>query len=135
MKRVFFTIILLVSIASQVGLLSAGAFLTFFQARSDGDDVVLEWQTGNETNLKQFVIERKSTESSYIEIAEVQPKGSNSFYEYNDQSAYKITDAVYIYRLKIEDNDGAVSYSQEISIAHKVSSVKRTWGSIKALFR
>jgi hypothetical protein len=66
----------------------------------------------------------------------VQPKGSNSLYTYVDRSAYKDTESVYVYRLKIlEASSGPSSYSNEITVSHSVSSVKRTWGSIKAMFR
>ena len=46
----------------------AGAYIEYFHARSESDDVKLEWQTGEETNLQNFVIERKTPQSSYTEI-------------------------------------------------------------------
>jgi len=42
---------------------------------------------------------------------------------------------IFIYRLKIVDTNGQASYSNEVSVSHNVSGVKRTWGSIKAMFR
>lgn len=113
----------------------AGAFLDYFHARSDGDDVLLEWKTGEESNLQKFVIERKTPQSGYAEIATISPKGSNSFYSYIDKNAYKLTDLIFNYRLKIVDNNNVVSYSHEVTVSHNVSGVPRTWGSIKALFR
>jgi hypothetical protein len=113
----------------------AGAFLDYFQGRSEGEDVRLEWKTSEETNLLHFKVERKTPQSSFAEIATVDPKGSNSNYTYLDQSAYKSNDLVFIYRLKIIDNDGQTSYSAEVTVSHNVSGVKRTWGSIKAMFR
>jgi len=113
----------------------AGTFLEYFQGRSEGEDIRLEWKTREEVNLKHFKVERKTPQSAFVEIAEIQPKGNNSYYTYLDQSAYKIQNILFTYRIKIVDNDGQISYSNEVSVSHSISGVKRTWGSIKAMFR
>jgi flagellar basal body L-ring protein FlgH len=114
----------------------AGAYIEYFHARSESDNVRLEWQTSEETNLQKFVIERKTPQSSFTEIASVSPKGNNSNYIFTDQNAYKTNDMVFVYRLKIVDNNDQVTYSADVTVTHSISSVaKRTWGSIKAMFR
>lgn len=130
MKLSLFFIILLIAIA-----VFAGTFLEYFHGRSEGEDIRLEWKTREEVNLQHFKIERKTPQNSFVEISTVQPKGSNSYYTYLDQSAYKTTDMIFIYRLKIVDTNGQTSYSNEVTVSHSVSGVKRTWGSIKAMFR
>ncbi len=133
MKFVFAKILLIFFV---VTALYAGAFLEYFQGRSEGEDIRIEWKTGDESNLQNFAVERKTPQSSFAEIITIQPKGSNSFYSYLDKSAYKLNnDMIFIYRLKIVDVGGQVSYSAEITVTHNVSGVKRTWGSIKAMFR
>lgn len=112
----------------------AGAELIKFNARSQNGNVVVQWQTINETNLKHFVVERKTVNGSFIELSVIEPRADKN-YEFVDQSAFKGNDVLYVYRLKIVDNDGSFSYSWEVAVPHNVSSVKRTWGSIKALFR
>ncbi|MCL4547730.1 MAG: hypothetical protein M1495_04085 [Bacteroidetes bacterium] len=116
------------------GILFAGADLVKFAARSNGSNIVIRWQTSTETNVKQFVIERKTVNGSFVEIGVVYPQADKN-YEYVDQTAFKASDQLYVYRLKIVDNDGTTSFSWEVAVPHNVSSVKRTWGSIKALFR
>ena len=119
-----------------VATVYAGAYIEYFYARSESDNVRLEWQTSEETNLQNFVIERKTPQSSYTEIASVQPKGNNSYYTFTDQNAYKTNDMVFVYRLKIVDNNSQVTYSADVTVTHSISSIaKRTWGSIKAMFR
>ena len=114
----------------------AGAYIEYFHARSESDNVRLEWQTSEETNLQKFVIERKTPQSSFTEIASVSSKGNNSNYIFTDQNAYKTNDMVFVYRLKIVDNNDQVTYSADVTVTHSISSVaKRTWGSIKAMFR
>jgi hypothetical protein len=133
MKMRYFIAIAVIAIFATV---YAGAFLDYFHGRSEGEDIRLEWKTGEEVNLENFIIERKTPKSTYAEIATVEPKGSNSHYSYLDKSAYKMmSDLVFIYRLKIIDTNGQSSYSNEVTVSHNVSGVKRTWGSIKAMFR
>lgn len=133
MKHVTF-VLLTVFLA---GTLVAGAFLDFFQGRSDGNNITLEWKTRTEQNLVSFEVQRKAgAEGDFITIATVEPRGSNSYYSYIDRSAYKGSTSVYLYRLKInEGSSSPASYSNDITVSHSVSSVKRTWGSIKAMFR
>lgn len=118
-----------------ISAIYAGAYIDYFHARSEGEDVRLEWKTGEELNLDKFVIERKTPQSSFVDIATIDPKGSNSYYSYLDKNAYKSNDLLFNYRLKIVDNNSIISYSSEVTVSHNVSGVKRTWGSIKAMFR
>lgn len=116
---------------------TSGAFLDFFNGRSDGDNVVLEWKTRSESNLLRYELQRKAgSNGDFVTLAIVTPKGSNSLYTYIDRSAYKDAGNLYVYRIKIVESSSVPSaYSNEISITHNVNSVKRTWGSIKAMFR
>ncbi|KAB2838307.1 MAG: hypothetical protein F9K45_11520, partial [Melioribacteraceae bacterium] len=132
MKKRFLQIAVFSLILALSGILSAGAFLNYFNTRSDNGNVIISWQTGQETNVRNFVIERAPFNGTYIDIATIAAKGNNSTYEYVDESAYKTNDQVYIYRLRIVDNDGSTSYSGLSQVAHSVSGIKQTWGSIKA---
>ena len=125
--------ILIISLITTAVL--AGTFLEYFQGRSEGEDIRLEWKTREEVNLQHFKVERKTPQSSFVDITTIEPKGNNSYYTYLDQSAYKTDNMLFVYRLKIIDTNGQASYSNELSVSHSVSGVKRTWGSIKAMFR
>lgn len=119
-----------------VSTLFAGAVIIDISASSDGENIVIRWSTAEETNMKHFQIERKSVNSTFATISDdINATGHNSYYEFVDENAYKTSDAVYVYRLKITESTGNITHSGEVSVSHKVSSVKRTWGSIKALFR
>lgn len=131
LKKLFISLLFISVTAVYAGVIFMGSG---FIVKSQNGNVVISWQTSSETNLKHFIIERKNVRGSWVEIVTVDPRPDRT-YEFVDQSAFKTADAVYIYRLKIVDNDGTLSYSDERAVAHNVSSVKRTWGSIKALFR
>lgn len=125
---------IIILLAFGTAALYAGATILKLTAKSEGGNVILDWETGQEVNLNKFVIERKTAAGSFVDIAEVRPQ-ANRTYEYIDASAYKTTDAVYVYRLRIVDNGGGVTYSGEVAVSHNTTGVaKKTWGSIKALF-
>ncbi|HEX2963831.1 MAG TPA: hypothetical protein VHO43_18680 [Ignavibacteriales bacterium] len=130
------TILSVIFAAFCAGTLIAGAYIFEFSVKNDGENIKVEWKTTLESNLLYFAIERKAGNSTdFHEIARVYPKGSNSYYSYTDQSAYKPTDSFYSYRLAIYENGGTVNHIDPQGISHSVSGVKRTWGSIKAMFR
>jgi hypothetical protein len=107
------------------------------QAHSDGNNVTIQWGTTEEVFLSEFVVERQAgSEGGFIPVPpSVAPKGNNSFYEFVDQTAFKTITSVYQYRIKIVSQDGSYTYSKTVTVSHNVSSVKRTWGSLKAMFR
>lgn len=135
--KIRLTILSVVIAAVFSGTLMAYAYLSVFQGRSDGNNITIEWRTTQEVNVKNFVLERRAVNStSYTALKTFNPQGDNSYYTYTDENAYKTDGRVYIYRLAIVDQDGSVNHSNDISISHEaLSGVKRTWGSIKAMFR
>ena len=106
------------------------------QANSDGINVTLHWITDDESDVLRFDIERRSgTDGAFIAIATVDPKGPSS-YEYIDNSAFRKTSTIYQYRVKISfTNTSNVTYSPILTVTHTVSGYRRTWGSIKSMFR
>lgn len=106
------------------------------QATSDGVDVTLRWVTEDEANVLLFEVERRSgTEGSFVKIGQIDPKGP-SLYEFVDHSAFMKVTSIYQYRIKISFSGGqAPYYTNPLTVSHTVSGVKRTWGSIKAMFR
>lgn len=131
MKQLF-TMLFVLAVITSAGVIREGTM----QARSDGSNVAIQWGTADESNIKEFVIERRSgTVGEFISIAVISKKGSNSFYEYIDKSAFKTTGSIYQYRIKSVASSGSLEYSNIITVSHNVSGVKRTWGSLKAMFR
>lgn len=109
------------------------------QARSDGSNITIQWGTTDESDIKEFeVLRRDGNSGEFISIAVVSKKGSNSFYEYIDRSAFKSAGTIYQYRIKVVLQNLTAEYfpkNGQLTVSHNVSSVKRTWGSLKAMFR
>ncbi len=105
-----------------------------FRAESSPNKITLNWKTGQENNIKLFQVERSANNEDFQKVGEVAPKGNNSTYEFIDESISR-TKNIYYYRLKVVNSNGSSQYSESLPVIPNVSSIKRTWGSIKALFR
>jgi hypothetical protein len=112
-----------------------GVYYSDFSIVSDANNVVLSWHTNQEESLIETSVERKVFNGAFSSVGLVAAKGDNSSYSFIDENAFKVQDGVYIYRLKFINADGSSSYSNEQTITHLTSVSKKTWGSIKALFR
>lgn len=119
------------------GILYAATELQFFTGKNETDSILLEWKTGTEDNLNRFEIERSASEpNNYMTVGTVTAIGNNSYYYFRDEGTMDNPAApIYYYRLKLIDHSGNHVYSQTITVTHVISSVRDTWGSIKAIFR
>jgi hypothetical protein len=131
MKKVAVKILFILSTI----VLFTGVHYSDFNIVSNTDRVILSWHTSSEENLRETAIERKIVNGTFTIIGSLPAKGDNSSYTFVDENAFKVEDGVYVYRLKFVNNDGTSSYSNEKAITHLTSITKKTWGSIKALFR
>ncbi len=132
MKRILYTLLLI----AFAGLLYAGADIVEFSAQAQNNRIVVVWKTSHEENVSKFVVERSTDEKNFFPIGEVQAKGAGYKYEFVDSKLGKINGVSYYYRLKIVDRSGSYTYSEQVVWASPIiSSMTRTWGSIKALFR
>ena len=130
-------IFVILSLLVAIGVIYAATDLQYFTARSEPDAILLEWKTGTEDNLNRFEIERAASDpNNFVLIGTVSAIGSNSYYYYRDEmQEVNGPTPIYYYRLKLVNNNGSYVYSQTISVAHIISGVRSTWGSIKAIFR
>lgn len=81
-----------------------------FYAKRKNTSVGLTWQTETELNAKEFIVQRK-VGNDFIDVATIRASNAStgSSYVYNDINSFK---GISQYRLKLVDQDGAVSYSE-----------------------
>ena len=106
-------------------------------ALSNGSDIVLRWATVDESGLQRFEIVRRSgTVGDFVLVASIeQLKGNNSTYEYIDKSVFKVNGGIYQYKIRVVTGQNPAPETEIITVSHLSSAAKRTWGSIKAMFR
>ncbi len=136
-------IILALFAAATVVAYGVQVSLQYFNAKSNGTSISLEWKSTAESNLMQYEIERAGEDNQFRYVATVQARGSNSVYTYRDDEAFGKGDGndgsvarnYFTYRLKMVTPERSASYSSAIGVTHNVSGIKRTWGMIKEMFR
>ncbi len=103
---------------------------------SNGSSITIRWISEDESGVVRFDIERRTgLNMPFSMLVGMQPKGSNSTYEFVDETAFRATETFYQYRVKVVYGDGSTVDYGPITVSHKTSDVRRTWGSIKAMFR
>ena len=132
---VYIFFMLFISGITLAGVIRSGSL----QAFSDGINITIRWVTENENNIISFEILRSTSyNGGYGSIATIDPKGP-SVYEFVDNSAFKRTTTIYFYRIKVKYSNSESYYpalnEPPITVNHNVSGVRKTWGSIKAMFR
>ena len=87
--------------------------LSFSGVRTYNENV-LNWETTNEINTKNFIVERAYIGTNFFEITNVLAKGNAANnYSFIDNSAQS---GVIYYRLKMVDVDGRFTYSNTIKL-------------------
>ncbi len=136
------SVILALAIAiGAVPTIAGEGTVDYLKARSNGANVILEWKTSSENDVVRFEIERAGQDGIFRYVATVAAKGSASTYDYTDQEAFSkpdggaITSTYFTYRLRIVRSNKPAEYSVSAGVNHSVSSIKRTWGMIKEMFR
>jgi hypothetical protein len=107
--------------------------LNYFHASPDGADVIVAFEVPSEAGITDFKLWRKvGDESNYTFLQSIAPTGSLR-YQYNDYTIFKDEAKTVSYKLQVFQNGAVFTYYTDIT--HNPTSVQRTWGSIKAMFR
>lgn len=136
MKRTLGTVIALLAITTTIAL--AFEVFSYIRATPKGNDIVIQWQSEKEYDISMYEVERKSEEvTDFRRISRVMPKGSGSTYSIVDDGAFFKPESgkEFTYRVKAITMGGPEYYSNTATVNHDVSSVRRSWGMIKELFR
>ncbi|RMG66450.1 MAG: hypothetical protein D6722_14990 [Bacteroidetes bacterium] len=107
--------------------------LNYYNLTADGSDVLLEWEVQDTRGITEFqIFRRMNNESSGVHVATI-PISSGSAYSYLDDDIFKTDGQVIHYELHIVMPGKTETY--ERSLSHNPTSIQRTWGSIKSMFR
>lgn len=95
-----------------------GVHLLDFAANKSSDGVPLSWKTENEENYTNFTVERSTDNGLTFDVLGGFASNGQGTYTFTDKNPVKTVD---IYRLKLEDLNGTISYSNSISIVYDAS--------------
>ena len=134
MRKATFTGFLLVAFALlSVALNAQTLTLSYFNASPDGTDVLVSFEVPSEAGVTNFKLWRKiGTETDFTFLNHIAPTGALQ-YSYLDYTIFKDEAKNITYKLQVYQ--GGAVYTYYTNILHNPTSVQRTWGSIKAMFR
>jgi hypothetical protein len=116
-----------------LGLRAQTLTLSYFNASPDGTDVLVSFEVPSEAGVTNFKLWRKiGNEPDYSFLTHMAPTG-NMRYTYLDYTIFKDEAKQISYKLQVYQNGAVFTYYT--NILHNPTSVQRTWGSIKAMFR
>jgi hypothetical protein len=124
-------------LATAASALASQTIFSYLRAVPQNDDIVVQWRSMNEAGVQYYDVERSSDElPEFRRLERLNAKGGGTTYSFTDNGAfYKPTSGKrFTYRIRAI---GATieQYSASTTVVHEVSSVKRSWGMIKELFR
>ena len=109
--------------------------LNFFRAGFEGTDVKVEWELANESTVTGFSVYRKlNNDPNFQRVNDVNTNG-NRRYSLLDTELRTLPNrnGTITYKLTVQTTTGDASFTT--AFVNNPSSVERSWGSIKSMFR
>jgi hypothetical protein len=108
-----------------------------FTVDPQGNDILLTWQVSVEEDVRVYEVQRRSrfSNNTWVKVADVAPRGSGNTYQYRDDQVYKAASEQVDYQVDAVFNDGTRASTAVKQINYTPTAVRRTWGSIKAMFQ
>lgn len=133
--RSIFFVLIGSCILSSFSLQAQTITLQTFDLESDGADVLLSWELSDVSDVAEFrLFRRLNQETTSLHVTTMTSDPGLNFYSYLDDGMFKQDGRVVHYELQVVTKDSRIfSFSQ--SLTHNPTSIQRTWGSIKAMFR
>lgn len=113
------------------------ARLDFFKVDRAENDMVITWKATTETGVSRYELQRKTrfTNNQYVVVSEISPQGTGQTYRIMDDQVYKVSSEQVDYRLEVVYTNGVREELANQSVNYTPTTVRRTWGSIKAMFQ
>ncbi len=113
--------------------------LRYFKVDELGAAFVLTWESEVEESVRTYEVQRRSTFSNgqFVTVQETPAQGINRQYQYKDDQVFKsASDSrdVVDYQLVAVYQSGARQILASQSVNYTSTALRRTWGSIKAMF-
>ena len=110
--------------------------LDYFRVNDTRNDYSVAWQSSEEEGVRSYEVHRKSssTNNKYALIGTVEAQGPGHEYVVKDTQLFKNNGELIEYRLQVVYQSGARQILAARTVNFTSTAVRRTWGSIKAMF-
>lgn len=127
----------LLSLVTGASLFFSDVRLKEYSLERQGNDIVLRWEAEVEVDVDLYVVQRSTSASRglFVDVRKISAQGAGRPYEFHDDQLYKDNSEMVSYRIVAVFKDGASYVFADKSIDYTSTAVRRTWGSIKAMFQ
>ncbi len=135
MKR-FSVLLLLVLLLAGASTMAFNVKLSYFSVERQGNNFVLTWKADLEEDVRAYELYRKTSYTSdFAPVHTITPHGVDKEYRFTDDQVYKSATEELNYRLDAVFTNGLRQQVAERKLNYTPTAVRRTWGSIKAMFQ
>jgi len=108
-----------------------------FTIQEQGRDFIISWQSDVEEDVRQYEIARKTPYSNdqFVRVYETPAHGVNKLYSFKDNQVFKAGSDKVDYQLEVVYSNGVREIVKTQSMNYTTTAVRRTWGSLKAMFQ
>lgn len=115
----------------------SGVQLDYFRVETEDAAILVVWQAQDESRVRHYELHRKTalSDDRFVKIGEITPHGSGRPYEFRDTGVFKDASEMVTYSLEAVLTDGGRQAFEQVSAEYTSTALRRTWGSIKAMFQ
>jgi hypothetical protein len=136
-NHIFIISFFIVAFIGQLPAQTNSVSINDLRAEPTVSSIKISWRCDSEVNVDHYVIYRSTDINGYFSVAGKVPRGT-FFFEDNVSVLYKTMSQFFCYKVIAEDsNNKEIGQSTIVGTSYNSTSstAKRTWGSIKAMFR
>ena len=110
-------------------------------SQKNSHEILVKWTVNSEAGVSQYRLERKMVQNNNFKpLAKITVSTSyppTKTYQYIDKSVFKTTAGTepVVYALYVDYNNGVEEYKGQAEVNYATTAIRRTWGSIKAMFQ
>jgi hypothetical protein len=130
--------ILAVILLAGATMFPLGVQLEYFQVENQGQEFVVSWKSVVEDDVRVFELTHRtalSSDEQFTMIFAPEAHGPSKIYSFRDNQVYKSGSEKLDYQLWAVYKNGVREIVATKSVNYTSTAVRRTWGSLKAMFQ
>lgn len=135
MKRLLLFLVLVLLLAG-AGLWTGAVKLSYFEVSREGNNFLITWKAEIEEDVRTYELFRKTSYAAeFASVQALNAHGIGKEYQFKDDQVYKAASEQVDYRLEAVFTNGVRQNVAERKVNYTPTAIRRTWGSIKAMFQ
>ncbi len=137
MKRIASLILLVLLLGAFTAHPVGTVRMAFFRVSEEAAGMMITWQVELEDGVRTYELMRRTrfTNGRFVSVASLQPHGAGRSYTFRDDQIFKASAEQVDYLLEVVYTDGLREQLAQEQVNYTSTAIRRTWGSIKAMFQ